>query len=148
MTRFSTLSAIVLTGAFATLLANLHTPQPVISRYDESQFDEKIQERIVCYCCFKSTLTTTLDLLAHGKISLEEARNRVCESALHYNPEYFKHIAAAERGTTPQEHVARNLIGHLKNREEMMPTLNVRIFALEIEFAEMQRRVDPSIPQS
>ena len=149
MTRFTTTTAIILTAAFATLLAHLHTPsEPVISRFDESQFDDKTQERIVCYHCFKGTLTTTLDLLANGKISLEDARNRIYESALHYNPDYLKQIAMSERGTTPQERVARNLIGHLKSQEERTPTLSARIFALQIELADMQRRADPSVPQS
>jgi hypothetical protein len=148
MTRFATISAIFLTGAFATLLVNLQTPSQSMGRFDESQLNDKTQERIVSYYCFKSTLTTTLELLALGKTSLEEARNRVYESALHYHPGYLKHIAECERGTTSQERVARNLIGHVRSLEEKDPTLDVRVFALEIEFADMQRRVDAGVPQS
>jgi hypothetical protein len=149
MTRFSTISAIFLAGSFATLLVILHTPsQPMKSEFDESQFNVTTQKMVVSYCSFKRTLTATLELLAQGKTSLEEARNRVYESALHYHPGYLEHIAKCERGTTPQERVARNLIGHVRSLEERNPTIYVRVSALEIEFADMQRRVNAGMPQS
>jgi hypothetical protein len=140
MTRFAAISAIFLTGAFATLLVNLHTPsEPLIGQYDESHCDERTRQKVVSYYLFKSTLTAVLNSLAQGTTSLKEARNQVYESALQYNPEYLRRLAICERGTTPQERVARNLIGHVCGLELTDPTICVRIFALEIEFAEMQQ---------
>jgi hypothetical protein len=149
MARFTTLSAIFLTGVFTTALANLHTPpQTVTRRLDESQLDDKTREMFVTYHCFKSTLTTTLELLAHGKIRLDDARNRVHESALRYHPAYLKRIESCERGATPQERVARNLIGHVSNLAERDLIIHVRVFALEIEFADLKRQASASGPQS
>jgi hypothetical protein len=142
MTRFATLAAVLLTGAFASLLVMLQTPpQARISRFDEGQFDDETRASVVFYFCFKSTLTTTLDLLARGEIRLEDARTRVYESALRYNPGYLKHIETSERGATARERVARNLIGHLRSVDESDPALQTRIFALEIEFAALHGKV-------
>jgi hypothetical protein len=149
MTRFSAITAIFLTGVFATTLVSLHTPsQPAISRVDESQFNDRTREMVISYYSFKSTLTSTLDLLTQGKIGLRDARNRVYESALQNHPEYLTHIAKSDGGATPLERVARNLIGHISSGEEMNPTLYVRVFALRIEFAELQRQANAGEPQS
>jgi hypothetical protein len=55
-------------------------------------------------------------------------------------PCYLNEIAHCEQGSTPQERVARNLIGHLRSHEEFDPILHLRVFALEIEFATLQRK--------
>ncbi len=140
MTRFTIISAIFLTGAFTTALANLHMPsQSAQCRFDDTQFDDKTREMVLSYYSFKSTLTATLELLAQGKICLGDAGNQVYEAALCHNPSYLKHLESCEQGTTPRERVARNLIGHLRSSAETNPAICVRIFALEIEFAELQR---------
>jgi hypothetical protein len=138
-----------LTGAFATLLVSLLTPtHSATIRVDACEFDDATRERVVSYHCFKGTLSTALDLLASGDIGLEEARARVYESALCYNPGYLQHLADCERGTTPQERVARNLIGHLRSRLQENPALCLRIQALELELVELRRRASDGEPQS
>jgi hypothetical protein len=142
MTRFAIITAVLLTGAFASMLVMLLAPsQATISRYDEGRFDDKTREKVVSSFCFKSTLTTTLELLARGEIRLENARTQVYESALHYHPAYLKHIETSERGATARERVAHNLIGHLRIMDESDPALQARIFALEIELAELHGTV-------
>ncbi len=149
MMRFSTIAAIFLTGAFATLLVSLLTPSPSTNlRADATDFDDATRAKVVSYLCFKGSLTTALDLLARGDIRLEDARDQVYESALCYNPTYLLHIADCERGATPQERVARNLIGHLRCRQQESPAIRLRIHALEVELAELQRRASDAEPQS
>jgi hypothetical protein len=149
MTRFSTIAAVFLTGAFATLLVSLLTPTHATTiRVDAAEFDDATRERVVSYHCFKGSLSTALELLASGEIGLEEARNRVYESALNYNPGYLQHLADCERGKTPQERVARNLIGHLRSRQAGSSAIRARIHALELELAELQRRASHDEPQS
>jgi hypothetical protein len=149
MTRFSTITALFLTSAFATLLVSLQTPtQSVTIRADATEFDNATREKVVSYHCFKGTLTTTLELLARGEIGLEEARDRVYESALHCNPTYLLHLVNCERGASPQERVARNLIGHLRCQGQIDPATRARIHALERELAELQRRAGDGAPQS
>jgi hypothetical protein len=141
MTRFSTIAAVFLTGAFVTLLVSLLTPpHSAVIRADACEFDDATRERVVSYHCFKGTFSTALELLANGEIALEEARARVYESALCYNPGYLQHLADCERGATPQERVARNLIGHLRSRQAENPAIRARVHALELELAELRRR--------
>jgi hypothetical protein len=149
MTRFSTITAIFLTGAFAALLVILHPPTPSVPvRADAGEFDDATRKMVVSYQCFKGTLTTMLELLAVGEIRLEDACDRVYESALCYNPTYLLRIADCEHGATPQERVARNLIGHLRSQCQENPAIRARIHPLELELAELQRRVGDDEPQS
>ena len=149
MTRYSTIAAVFLTGAFATLLVSLLTPtHSTIVRADACEFDDATRERVATYHCFKGAFTTALDLLATGEIRLDEASARVYESAVCFNPTYLHHLNDCERGTTPQERVARNLIGHLRCWQTENPAIRARIHALELELAELQRRTSHGEPQS
>lgn len=138
MTRFSTISAIFLTGAFATLL--LHMPvshQPAVFRVDDTELDDKLRERTVTYHCFKSSLNDALHALQLGKISLREACQQVYEAGLRYNPRYIERLQTCESGATPHDRLARNLIGHIA-RSEDVPNLLERVRALNAELAELE----------
>lgn len=136
MTRFSTITAIFLTGAFATLLVNLNAPsQTPLLPFNESALSDETREMLIAYQSFKGTLSATLESLERGEIDLREARDRVYEMALHCNLRYLHHIANSERGSTPQERVARNLIGHLSVLRGSRPALAVRLRALDLELA-------------
>jgi hypothetical protein len=138
MLRFSTWTAVVLTGAFGTMIWGLQsieqaqdTPQPPSA--------ERVRELLATYGCFKHTLTVTLCSLENGELPLEEARVRIHDAALRYFPEYLEHIKESERETNEMDRIARNLIGHLRHDEASI-TLQLRVLALEVEYAEIQRR--------
>ncbi|HZZ79252.1 MAG TPA: hypothetical protein VFE62_12090 [Gemmataceae bacterium] len=146
MLRFSTFTAVILTGAFGTFLWSLQSadscPDPLIR---PAPSGEKVHELLTSYGCFKQTLTATLYLLENGDIKLEEARTRIYDSSLRYYPDYLEHIKLSEHATTDLDRIARNLIGHLKNGGLMA---DLRVLALEVEYAELQRHASvPSGPR-
>jgi|SRR6516165_3968288 hypothetical protein len=91
--------------------------------------EQKLQERLRNYQCFKQTLNEALDSLEKGEISLKEAHARVFAAARRFQPEYLEHLSKIEPGTTDDERVARNLVGHLQMAED----LQERSRALKIE---------------
>ena len=142
MMRFSTLSAIVLTGAFVTLIVNIQSAeQPNLAAHPEN-YNQNLQDLAVSYGCFKQTLNATLDDLLSGEIHLEEARDRVHRSALCHFPNYLKNIERSDPAPNVDERICRNLIGHLRNIDEEAEDakLEARIRELEAEFAALKGR--------
>jgi hypothetical protein len=141
MLRFTITAGVVLIGVIATLPAYVPEEQPSPSSVvDESEFNDKTREMVVCYTCFKEALTTTIDLLQEDKITLREARDRVYETAQRHWPEYLVNLERVEQGTTHQERVARNLLGHLRSLAECDLTALPRVRAVEMELTEMIRQ--------
>jgi hypothetical protein len=141
MMRFSTLSAIVLTGAFVTLIVNIQTPDPQdAGAVPDGQYNRNIQELSISYGCFKQTFTSALDGLLSGEYGLEEARDRVHESAQSHFPNYLKHIEITDPAPTVQQRIARNLMGHLHNIDDPDGKLASRLRVLDAEFAAIKGR--------
>jgi len=95
--------------------------------------ERTLHDQLVNYQIFKQTLVQTLDSLEAGTLRLKEARERVVSSAQTYRPEYFELLDRCERGTTLEEHVASNLLGHFRHRLELRPELAPRLRELEKE---------------
>lgn len=100
---------------------------------DVTEFDETTTEYMINYEQFKATLKSSLHDLAERKANLQEAAERVYRSAIMHSPIYLDRICVSEIGATHEERVARNLIGHLRDLEEVNPLIGERVTELDIE---------------
>ena len=142
MMRFSTLSAILLTGAFVTLLVNMQSPeqQPYPVAVPDGYYNQNLQELAISYGCFKNTLNTTLDDLLSTDLKLEEACDQVHKSALSHFPNYLKNIEITDPAPNAEQRICRNLIGHLRGIDDPGAKLAPRIQELEKQFAALKAR--------
>ena len=123
MNKLTTFVAVMAAAGLATLKVMEDAPPPPKISAEVTSFDDETTERVITYRCFKDTLESSLQALARGKISLAEATLRVQCAAGWFCPMYLDRIRIAEEGTTPNERVARNLLGHLYSQEELDPHL-------------------------
>ena len=71
-----------------------------------------------------------------GKLSLEDAVERIFAASQHHFPEFLDHLARAEVGASPQEHIARNIVRHaeedvqFKRNKELCDRLQAQLAEL------------------
>lgn len=136
MTRLAAIFAVFMTGALAAVvLAGRSQLESMSAQEPERQCNAEIGDLLVSYGCFKNTFKTTVDRLASGEIRLDEACERIRDSALHNHPDYLKNIQTSDPADSVQERIARNLIGHLHCFEEDGVVPSARVRALEAELA-------------
>jgi len=95
--------------------------------------EQRVNEKVMSYREFQQVLHWTLDDLTDGAIGLDEATTRVHEAAQTSYPNHLRAIAISNPGKTVRESVARNLLGHLRDR----PAIEEHLPGLEMELAEM-----------
>ncbi len=101
--------------------------------FDVTEFDEATTEYMMHYEQFKAALKSSLSDLTQRKANLAEATERVYFSARAHSPIYLERICVSEIGKTHEERIARNLIGHLRDLQEVNPHIGERVIELDIE---------------
>jgi hypothetical protein len=134
MNKFAILLTTVLTAAFFSV--KLVDIQPSM-HLDNWTDEQKLQERWVAYRCFKDTLDSALDDLARGDIRLKEAHARVLSAARQHHPDFFAYMTVTEPGSTDEERLAHNLLGHMQSLEDFDVKLAGRMPALNAELKEL-----------
>ena len=141
MTRFALFAAVMFVAALATVTL-IEEPAPQKSCRVVTQFDQETQELSIRYEHFKATLNGALNDLARNKGRLHDAVYGVRDASYVYCPIYVDRLQTAERGATPEERVARNLIGHLRDMEDADPRLAGRTAALVSELEALLSHLD------
>jgi hypothetical protein len=101
--------------------------------------EREVRELTIRYETFKEIFEDTLTALENGVIDLKTARARVAEAARAYNPDHLVALGQYRYpGTTDEERVGHNLVGHLQERAELNPKLKQRVEKLEMELAEIR----------
>ncbi len=113
-------------AGLVTLKVTEDSRQQTMVSAEVTDFSDETMAMIIKYRCFKDTLESALQALAQGKISLPEATVRVQYAANGFCPIYLDRIRVAEKGATPQERIARNLVGHIRSQEEANRSLKRR----------------------
>jgi hypothetical protein len=139
MNKFAILLTTVLAAGFVGLKM-METPSGEFSWSDE----QKLQEKLATYRCFKQTLETSVDELGKGEIRLREAHARVLEAARRFHPEFFAHLIRAEPGNSDEQRVAHNLVEHVRSVEEMDPNVRRQLPELEMELQELLMENSPA----
>jgi hypothetical protein len=107
--------------------------ETLVDLSDAALQDKKVGELVVTYYTFKSALEANINDLTVGTITLRDARDNVAAAARRLHPGYFTHIGLSEEGTTDEERIARNLVGHVRSNEEVTPNPNSRLPLIEKE---------------
>ena len=130
----------------ATLLTVIVAASFLSIKITESEFDEprntwaeeqRIQELVTSYSCFRQSLYETIDELKMGEIPLKKAQTRILSAARRYHPDFFAQIVVSEQGNTDEERVAHNLVEHVESFQEYEPQLRMRMPALRAELQEL-----------
>jgi len=134
MTRSILLITVMSAAGLVTihLRDDLQEQQPITKEVTE--FDDPTTELVENYRVFKSTLAATLKELSDRHVDLATATARIHSVAKKHSPIYLDRVCVSDPGATPEERIARNLIGHLVSLEEVEPELAPRIAELKVEF--------------
>jgi len=103
--------------------------------------DKKVRDQVLHYFAFKQSFEATHLALHRGEITLADACERVNRLAKHYHSAYLLHIGYAEKGTSHEERVARNLIGHVALLDEKSLSSEPRVPQLQVELAEFLKNL-------
>lgn len=138
MTRFAAAFAFLVTGALMAVVAMGRMGTDWDGPHLVGASNVNVADLVTSYRCFKTTFENTASMLVSGEIRLPEASASVYEAALHNNPRYLKHIQNSDPDVSARRRIARNLIGHVRNLQEIDPSLEARVHALEAELADVQ----------
>ena len=127
------LSVVLVSGLVSVKMLDVRPEEPLDAWVEE----QRVEEALVSYQCFKRTFEATLAELQTGDIHLKEAHARVCSAAHRYRPEYLVQLGRAEPGNTAEERVAYNLVAHIASLEEFAPHLRARCLDLKVQLHEL-----------
>ena len=93
--------------------------------------EQRVEDTMVSYQCFKLTFEATLADLKSGEIQLKDAYERIYSVARLHRPQYLFQLRGVEPGRTDEERVAHNLVAHISTLEEFYPNLRERTLDLK-----------------
>ena len=134
MNKTAILLSVVLVSGFVSVKMVDFRPEGSLDALSEEQ---RVEEAMVSYQCFKLTFEATLAELESGSIRLKEAHARVCSVAQRYRPEYLVQLGSTEPGNTAEERVAYNLVAHISSLAEFSPHLRPRCLDLEKQLQDL-----------
>lgn len=131
------LSVVLVSGLVSVKMLDVRPEEP----FDAWVEEQRVEDALVSYQCFKRTFEATLAELQTGDIHLKEAHARVCSAARRYRPDYLVQLQRAEPGNTVEERVAYNLVAHISSLEECAPHLRARRLDLEAQLQEFLKEM-------
>jgi hypothetical protein len=99
--------------------------------------NEHIRQKVICRQYFVEVFEPTLDSLGNGNMSLKEATENVRHAANEYSPTYLLMVKIGDPSPSVRESVSRNLVGHIRWRATVNPSLARQVVKLEAELHQL-----------
>jgi len=133
MSRFLTVAAVMTVAGLVTAQWIDDSVKQPRQTGRIAQFDHETMKLTFHYQTFKDTLQSAVNDLAAGRVRLRQATHAVRAMADVHCPVYLDRLKLVEPGTSDDERIAHNLIGHLRDRGLVEPEMLERAERVECE---------------